>query len=290
MSEKRASLEIIAPTVEEAVASGLTDLGLSREAVEVEVLDEGARGLFGLGSRQARVRLTIKSSPGAAPKSPEETPIPQPVGEATTDAYTSAEQEVEAPPIASVEKEATSRQAETVQLAVAESTEETEEAEGGEDRETILRIAQETVEELLDRMKIQASVTARFGEPDDARSRAPLLVDVRGDDLSILIGRKAETLNALQYITSLIVGKELGRAVPLVVDVEGYRERRSREVRQLARRMAEQAIKTGRRQYLEPMPANERRLVHIELRDDPDVYTESTGEDPRRKVMVIPKK
>jgi len=85
------------------------------------------------------------------------------------------------------------------------------------------------------------------------------------------------------------VGKELGRAVPLVVDVEGYRERRNREVRQLARRMAEQAIKTGRRQYLEPMPANERRLVHIELRDDPDVYTESTGEDPRRKVMVIPK-
>jgi spoIIIJ-associated protein len=290
MSEKRASLEIIAPTVEEAVASGLTDLGLPREAVEVEVLDEGARGLFGLGSRQARVRLTIKAAPATAPKSHEETPIPQPVGEAITGVYTSAEQEVEAPPIASVEKEATSRQAETVQLAVAESTEETEEAEGGEDRETILRIAQETVEELLDRMKIQASVTARFGEPDDARSRAPLLVDVRGDDLSILIGRKAETLNALQYITNLIVGKELGRAVPLVVDVEGYRERRSREVRQLARRMAEQAIKTGRRQYLEPMPANERRLVHIELRDDPDVYTESTGEDPRRKVMVIPKK
>jgi spoIIIJ-associated protein len=175
------------------------------------------------------------------------------------------------------------------QPSVTEASEEAEEAETSEDREMVLRIAQETVEELLDRMKIQASVTAHFGEPDDARSRAPLLVDVRGDDLSILIGRKAETLNALQYITSLIVGKELGRAVPLVVDVEGYRERRSREVRQLARRMAEQAVKTGRRQYLEPMPANERRLVHIELRDDPDVYTESTGEDPRRKVMVIPK-
>jgi spoIIIJ-associated protein len=289
MSEKRASLEIIAPTVEEAVASGLSDLGLPREAVEVEVLDEGARGLFGLGSRQARVRLTIKAATKKAPESPEETSVPQPVGEGAEGAFASAVQEVEAPSTAPVEKKATSQQSETDQLALTEATEEIEETEGGEDYEMVLRIAQETVEELLDRMKIQASVTARFGEPDDARSRAPLLVDVRGDDLSILIGRKAETLNALQYITSLIVGKELGRAVPLVVDVEGYRERRSREVRQLARRMAEQAIKTGRRQYLEPMPANERRLVHIELRDDPDVYTESTGEDPRRKVMVIPK-
>jgi spoIIIJ-associated protein len=291
MSEKRASLEIIAPSVEEAIASGLSDLGLPREAVEVEVLDEGARGLFGLGSRQARVRLTIKSEPAAGPKSSEELPLPQPVSEATAGRQSAPVQEVEASPVTPppVEKKAISQQTEAAQLAVAEATEEAEEAETSEDREMILRIAQETVEELLDRMKIQASVTARFGEPDDARSRAPLLVDVRGDDLAILIGRKAETLNALQYITSLIVGKELGRSVPLVVDVEGYRERRSREVRQLARRMAEQAIKTGRRQYLEPMPANERRLVHIELRDDPDVYTESTGEDPRRKVMVIPK-
>jgi spoIIIJ-associated protein len=112
---------------------------------------------------------------------------------------------------------------------------------------------------------------------------------VHGDDLSILIGPKAETLNALQYITHLIVGKELGRSVPLVVDVEGYRERRALQIRRLARRMAEQAVKSGRRQALEPMPANERRLVHIELRENPDVTTESVGEDPRRKVTIIPK-
>jgi spoIIIJ-associated protein len=289
MSEKRASLEVIAPTVEEAVASGLADLGLPREAVEVEVLDEGARGLFGLGSRQARVRLKIKAAISAERKSPEETPIAQPTNEAIASEDISSLQETEAPSVAPAEQKTVSRHIETAAQAVTETTEKIEGEEAGEDHEMILRIARETVEELLDRMKVQASVTARFGEPDDARSRAPLLVDVRGDDLAILIGRKAETLNALQYITSLIVGKELGRAVPLVVDVEGYRERRSREVRQLARRMAEQAIKTGRRQYLEPMPANERRLVHIELRDNPDVYTESTGEDPRRKVMVIPK-
>ena len=96
-------------------------------------------------------------------------------------------------------------------------------------------------------------------------------------------------MNALQYISGLIIGKEIGHAVPLVVDVEGYRARRSQQIRQLARRMAEQAIRTGRRQVLEPMPANERRLVHIELRNNPDVTTESIGEEPRRKVTINPK-
>ena len=86
----------------------------------------------------------------------------------------------------------------------------------------------------------------------------------------------------------MIVGKELGRSVPLIIDVEGYRKRREKQIRQLARRMADQAIKTGKRQFLEPMPANERRLVHIELRDYPGVATESVGEDPRRKVTIIP--
>ena len=76
-------------------------------------------------------------------------------------------------------------------------------------------------------MKVRARVTASFAEPEDEQDRPPVVVDVRGDDLSILIGPKAETLNALQYITSLIVGKEIGRSAPLIVDVEGYRARRS---------------------------------------------------------------
>jgi len=114
-------------------------------------------------------------------------------------------------------------------------------------------------------------------------------VEIQGNDLSILIGRQAETLNALQYIASLIVAKEMGQPVTLVLDVEGYRQRREQQIRQLARRMAEQAINTQRRQVLEPMPANERRIIHIELRDNPLVSTESIGEDPHRKVTIIPK-
>jgi spoIIIJ-associated protein len=268
MSENRASLEIIAPTVEEAVAKGLEDLGLSQDAVEIEVLDPGSRGLFGLGSRQARIRLMIKSAGTASkPKQPaiqEKAPA----------------KAAEMPAAAAVEGEAPLVE----EMPVSEARKQVED-------DFALQVARDTVTDLLERMKINhAQVTAQFGEADDTHSKAPVLVDVRGNDLSILIGPRAETLNALQYIASLIVGKELGHSIPMVVDVEGYRKRREQQIRQLARRVADQAIKTGRRQILEPMPANERRLVHIELRDNPDVTTQSVGEEPRRKVTIIPEK
>jgi spoIIIJ-associated protein len=264
MSEQRASLEVIAPSVEEAVAKGLEDLGLPEEAVDVEVLDPGTRGLFGLGSRQARIRLTIKT---AEPK--REEVVPQ---------ETRGVQKTEAARPRQVESEPV--------VSPAERT--VTQAPGEEDE--ALQVARDTVNELLEKMRVRARVSARFGEAEDAHSKTPLLVDITGNDLSILIGPRAETLNALQYIAGLIVGKELGHSVPLIVDVEGYRKRREQQIRQLARRMADQAIKTGRRQVLEPMPANERRLVHIELRSNPDVTTQSIGEEPRRKVTIIPEK
>jgi spoIIIJ-associated protein len=151
----------------------------------------------------------------------------------------------------------------------------------------ILHVAEDTVSELLERMHVRADVSAQFGAADELRSRVPVNVEITGKDLSILIGRQAETLNALQYIAGLMVSKEVGRSLTLVIDVQGYRKRREQQLRQLARRMADQAIKTGRRQVLEPMPANERRIIHIELRDHPQVITESVGEEPRRKVTIL---
>jgi spoIIIJ-associated protein len=150
------------------------------------------------------------------------------------------------------------------------------------------QVVRETVLELLGMMNFNAEVSLRYGEVDERRNRPPIHVDIHGDDLSMLIGKRAETLNAFQYIASLIVTKELGRFVSLVVDVEGYRERRHNQVRQIAKRMAEQAIRTGRRQVLEPMPASERRIIHIELRNYPNLKTESIGEEPYRKVTIIP--
>ena len=280
MSEKLANLEVIAPSVEEAVAKGLNELGLTEEAVEVEVLDTGSRGLFGLGFRQARVRLTIKPDLKDRWATGEE---------ALSEEQTSIVEKM-ASPLEKTEAAAAVHGLDPTRIE--QDSLITPEPYGiieGDEQGMVEQVARETVEELLELMRIRAQVTAHFGEPDDVHSRAPLLVDIRGDDLSILIGPKAETLNALQYIAGLIVGKEIGRSVPLVVDVEGFRARRAQQIRHLARRMADQAIKSGRRQILEPMPAGERRLVHIELRNHPDVSTESIGEDPRRKVTIIPK-
>lgn len=250
MSEERATLEIIAPTVEEAVEKGISELGLSRNEIEYEVLDEGSKGLLGFGNRQARVRLTLKGAAGAQAERP-----------------TPADSQTE------VEEKRT--------IPLADLTPEIE---------NVRSIAQATVTELLDKMQLHhTAVETQVFESDTPDGVPTVVVNVRGDDLSILIGRRAETLNALQYITRLIVGKEIGHGVNLTVDVEGYRTRRERSLRQLARKMASQAIKSGRPLVLEPMPASERRIIHIELRDNPEVRTESLGEDPRRKVNIIPK-
>lgn len=260
MNEHRTILEVIAPTVDEAIEKGLLELALPREAVDVEILDEGNRGLFGIGSRQARIRMMVK------PVSSE----PQSADIAT------------AAPTAEVEISAPAAGAPTEPSAPAQSKKALEE-------ELLLHVARETVSELLEKMKVKAEIQVGFGVNEDEPSRPLVLVDITGDDLSILIGRQAETLNALQYIANLIVAKEMGRSVTLILDVEGYRKRREQQLRLLARRMAEQAVATQRRQVLEPMPANERRIVHLELKENPLVTTESIGEEPHRKVTIIPK-
>ncbi|HQF68690.1 MAG TPA: RNA-binding cell elongation regulator Jag/EloR [Anaerolineaceae bacterium] len=253
MSTEKTTLEIIAPTTEEAVERGLEQLGLTEDMVEIEVLDGGSRGLLGLGGRQSRVRLTVKSF---------ETLIDEhePVftGDADSEEITLEPSSVHAIDLADLSEE---------------------------DQQNVKSV-RSVVIELLERMRVKADVSARYIEPQDEKDQRVVLVDVEGKDLSILIGRRSETLNALQYITGLIVSKELGRWVPLLIDIQGYRSRRERQLRQLGRRMADQAVQTGRKQTLEPMPANERRIIHLELRDHPQVFTESVGEEPYRKVTI----
>lgn len=258
----RVSLEEFGTSVEEAIASGLDVLGVGEEQVDIEILDEGSRGVLGIGSRQARVRLTIKREMDV------ESPLVETI------------EETEEEPGAFVELEG--EEGEWV------PEEEQSQPEATNLEDIALHITKETVIDLLERMHVNADVEAYLAEPDDERSRRAIWVDITGDDLSILIGHHAETLQALQYITSLILGKELGRSIPLVIDVQGYRKRRAGEIERLAQQMADQAVKTGRRQVLEPMPPNERRLVHIELRKNPLVSTESIGEEPRRKVTITP--
>ncbi|MEP7356788.1 MAG: R3H domain-containing nucleic acid-binding protein [Anaerolineales bacterium] len=152
-----------------------------------------------------------------------------------------------------------------------------------------LEKAQTVLETLLEHMHLQAEVVASRGEPETENDSPVMLLDVRGDDLDPLIGRQGETVAALQYIVRLILSKEFAHSVDVVVDVQGHKQRREEQLRRMARRMAEQAAERQRVMTLEPMPANERRLIHLELRDHPDVTTESVGEGTHRKVTIVPR-
>jgi len=249
---ERTTLEKIAPSVEEAIAEALAELNLTENDVDVEVLDNGSRGLFGVGSRQARVRLTVK--------------------------------------VFTNEPETIAKELDPAEL---KSSLPSEEIPSAEDAfrvldDNLLFISRQVVADLLEKMKILARIEVRYGEPDE-EGQHPVMVDVQGDDLAVLIGRRAEILNALQYIVNLIVSKQVEHWVQVVIDVQGYRARHERQLRQMAQRMADQAMKTGRRQMLEPMSAGDRRIIHLELRDHPAVTTQSVGEDPTRKVTIIPK-
>jgi len=157
--------------------------------------------------------------------------------------------------------------------------------------EDVTRLAQKTLQDLLDRLQVKAQVAAHRAEAaeEQEEEEPPLVLDVRGDDLGVLIGRRGETLGALQYLTRLIVSSKAGRGVNLMVDVEGYKARRAQQLRQLAQRMAERVATTRKSVALEPMPASERRIVHLALRDHPIVTTESVGRDEDRKVTIIVK-
>lgn len=226
------SLESTGKSVEDAIEKGLARLGLPRDAVEIQVLREGSRGLLGLGGEEAVVRLTPL---GAPEEEEEEAPEPD-SGEVTSDL-------------------------------------------GG--------IGQDALETLLKGMGLRAHVQVlKDMTAEDDRA---FVLNIVGDDLGILIGRRGETLRDLEYLTRLLVAQKIGKPARLVVDVEGYRTRRERVLNELAKRMAERVQSNRQPITLEAMPPNERRIVHMALRDHPSVTTQSIGEGDHRRVMILPK-
>lgn len=251
MDKESKSIEISAANIEAAIAEGLAQLGVSRDQVRIEVLDQGSRGVLGFGARNAVVRLTLLApSPAEAeaiasqeePISPTEPAEPQPAVEPS-----------EARPPADV-------------------------------------VALEVLGELLNLTGIQATVRIRQDEDTPTGEDAPpFVLDVMGNDLGVLIGRRGQTLHDLQFVTRLIVSREVGEWVRLIVDVEKYKVRREKALRQLANRLAERVVLTHQPIALEPMPPHERRVIHVTLRDHPIVATESVGQGDRRRVTIIPK-
>lgn len=263
----RQEIEVHGPTVEAAVATGLQRLGLTRDEVSITVVDEGSRGLLGIGSRDAVVRMAPRSSSegvlSAAEKpSPPTTVIPP------------ASAETSPKPGHDV---------------VIESGDDTDRFESAADLELERETAEAIITELLDKMRVRATVTGRLTAPDDLTGEQINLISIDGEDLGVLIGPRGETLDSLQYITRLMVAHRIRRRTNFVVDVEGYRQRREQALARLAERMADKVRQRQEPISLEPMPAYERRIIHLTLRDAPDVYTESTGEGKQRRVRIYPK-
>ncbi len=154
--------------------------------------------------------------------------------------------------------------------------------------ENALTVATQTLSEILDKMGVDADVSAAWQEGGNAHGDEVIRLDVTGDSehLGMLIGRKGETMSALEYLVRVITGNRLEQYVNIIVDVDGYRERRTKQLQRLATRLAQQVVRNGRSVSLEPMPSYERRIVHIALRENEDVYTESVGDGEYRKVVI----
>jgi spoIIIJ-associated protein len=282
-------------TVNEATEKALKELGLTRDQVDVEVLTEGKPRLLGFRGEPARVKVTPRPVATAA-----RTPRPAPVepsddeeeefdeedeleddeddddeddeedDEDDDDEEGEEDDEEEAPP-----PELTRRPAVAVAIPAPDAAE--------------VEVAVSVLENLVQLMGLDASVTAR--EPEtagDGLGMIEAVLDVEGDDLGILIGRRGQTLMSLQYVLNLILSKKTGRRVAYGVDVDGYRRRREEALVSLAKRTASRVRGTGRSVTLEPMPPNERRIVHMALADDPAVMTVSIGEGEARKVAITP--
>ena len=282
--------EFSGKSVEDAIDEGLLRLNLQRDQVEIEILTKGSRGIFGIGSEPARVRLTPHTLPATdkgstavkVDKPSETVQLLEPDTEEQREDV-SAASDVAAPigaPAASEELDLTASLA-TPGL---ESTP----VEAIPDDE-MATLATDLLRKMLHLMGFEAAVSASWQMPDEGDDDPYLLLDITGNDLGALIGRRGETLNSIQYLIRLMINQRVRQWKNIVVDVEKYKERRVTQLTQLAERMALQVTESGRAVSLEPMPANERRIVHLALRDHPEVYTQSSGEGDRRKVHIVAK-
>jgi spoIIIJ-associated protein len=269
------TVEATGKTVEEAVQKALDELGLEEDEVEIEILTEGSRGVLGLGAEEARVRVT--SLPYEDEEYDEEYDQPEVAAEYDE------EDEVAPPGNRRFEPEAAAVGRRPTPSYQAPQRERRFDGEA----EPYAVIARQTLLELLDRMGMDAEVSLDAAELEDDLPSIEL--SISGDYMGILIGRHGDTLAALQFLLGLLVSRKAERRVRVIVDIEGYRERRARLLSDMAMRAADRAQRYRQPIFLDPMIPSERRIVHMTLADHPYVATHSIGEGDNRRVVVSPK-
>ena len=304
--------EFTGKTTQEAIDNGLAELGVTIADVHVDVLQEGAKGLFGLfGSKPACVRLTVmedereddhglsdllgsfslneqkkKSAPKPAAPKPAAPKAEAPKPDAPK-AEPKPEKKPEAPKPPRERKPRPARPAreesekrDFAPMVPAETFAPTE-PPVIHPEDTPAGRAQKFLMDVTDRMGVKVDVYVDDSKADN------LSIHMIGDTLGILIGRRGETLDALQYLTSLQVNKGREGYIRVTLDTENYRAKREDSLRRLAQRMANRAVKTGRKVVLEPMNPYERRVLHTALQNHPAVTTHSEGEEPNRRVVIM---
>lgn len=280
--EEMDGVEASGRTVEEAIDRALSQLGLDRSQVEVEVLSEGRGGILGLRAGQARVFVRPLLAEDDDEEDEEE-------DEDGLDAEDDEEFEDDEDEDEEVEEDEEEEEAE-------EDEDDEDEDEGpprgaGASMSPLVDEAVDILQHLIDLMGIDAGVEARPAQTHgDGAGLVEAVLDVTGEDLGLLIGRRGDTLASLQYILNLIVRRRTHAHSTFGIDVEGYKRRREAMLNGLARRMADRVRATGQSLTLEPMPPAERRIVHMALADDPDVLTVSIGEGDARKVAITPRR
>lgn len=288
------TVRVTGKTVEEAVAEGLAQLGITRAEAIVHVVEEPSGGLFGLLRRkQAVVDVSAEDSREDLEKAvrqlvseaaavPAETAEAEEAAEAAEPAEAKEPEETEAEEAAPAEAETEAPAEETAE----EAKNEEAPAKAREERPFSSEEQNETAEEakkflagVFKGMDLDVTMEKMVNEER-------ILLNLRGKGLGILIGKHGQTLNAIQYLTNLAAGRLYHHRYFVMLDVENYRSRREQTLTALAKRLAEKAKRTGESVELEPMEPGERRIIHLALQADPDIVTDSEGEGSGRHVVI----
>lgn len=283
------SVEIQAVSVDEAVRLALEQLGRPEDEVDIEILsdagpDEGDEALVRVTAKGMASQPIPSGMRGTAGRPPVRPGLPT-VGPGMGPRRPPGPRRV--PGDRPSSRGAPPRRSEIIRPPRPERERDPERVDEADER-----AAKEVVRELLAHMGVVADVMAvdnPSAVPLDADDPPTIFIDVLGRDLGMLIGRRGEHLAQLQYLVNLLINRRLDAWTRVVVDIEGYRSRREESLISLAERVARQVARSSRPIVLEPMPPNERRIIHIALRANPEVTTESSGEGSMRRVTVQPR-
>lgn len=268
------SIESKAKTMEEAVSLGLEQLGVSFEDVNIDILDEGHKGFLGLlGAKPVVVRLTVKENA-------EETNVLKDVKLGLNPENPKAEKPARPAAAKPAGKKAPAEKPAPTAEKPAEKPIEKKAPAAPTDGVAPEAKAEEFLRNVTKLMGVDVTIDSKRDDEGNVR------VDMHGDTLGILIGRRGETLDALQYLTSLYVNRGQEGYTRVTLDTENYRAKREEALTRLANRMANRAVKTGRKVVLEPMNPYERRILHSALQKNENVSTHSEGEEPNRHVVI----